>query len=147
MEITQDVIIERPIADIVAMLSDPDHPYHWHRDLVSLERTGGTPGQPGATARLTYNDKGRTFKLDEEIVAVRLPVDTVTTYKAAGMTHTLTTTLEEVGPTTTKVTVHNAIKLPRLAKLAGPIIEKATRGQTEVRARDLKRYLETGSID
>ena len=146
VELTQEVVIDAPIAEVAALLADPEGPRKWHRDLQSIKVVKGTPGKPGVVAELTYLDKGRKFKVTETIVSLDLPRKTVTTYKGPGMLHTLTTTLEELGPESTKVTVHNDIKLSGLAKVGGPIIGKGTKGQMETRAADLKTVLEGGSI-
>jgi uncharacterized protein YndB with AHSA1/START domain len=146
VELTQDVVIDVPIEEVAQLLADPEGPRRWHRDLQSIDVKKGKPGQPGCVSEMTYLDKGRTFRVTETIVSLDLPRQTVSTYKGPGMLHTLTTTLEELGPDSTKVTVHNHIKLSGLAKVGGPIIGKGTAGQMKHRAEDLKMVLEGGSL-
>ncbi len=146
VELTQDVVIDRPIAEVAALLADPEGPRKWHRGLERITVKKGTPGTEGAVSEMAYNDKGRTFKVTETIVKLDLPRQVVTTYKGPGMLHTLTTSLEELGPEQTHVTVHNHIKLSGLAKVGGPIIGKGTQGQMETRLADFKTVLEGGSI-
>lgn len=148
MDLTQTVTVEAPIDEIARLLTDPATSRAWHRDLLSATVKRGTDGKPGAVIELVYSDKGRTFKVEEELVANDLPDGpAVTIYKGPGMKHRLTTSLASLGASSTEVTVHNEIKLSGVAKLAGPVIGMGTRGQMETRARDLKRYLETGAID
>ncbi|MBJ7470568.1 MAG: SRPBCC family protein [Solirubrobacteraceae bacterium] len=146
MHLSQDVIIDAPIAQVAELLADPQGPRKWHRDLQSIDLKRGTAGTPGAVSELTYLDKGRTFKVTETIVSLDLPRQTVSTYKGPGMLHTLTTTLKELGPSSTRVTVDNDIKLSGVAKFAGPVISKGTAGQMKHRAEDLKTVLEGGSL-
>lgn len=146
VELTQEVVIDAPIAQVAELLADPQGPRRWHRDLASIDVKKGTAGKPGCVTEMTYLDKGRKFKVTETIVSLDLPRQTVSTYKGPGMLHTLTTTLEELGPDSTRVTVHNDIKLSGLAKVGGPLISKGTEGQMKTRAADLKTVLEGGSI-
>lgn len=147
MDLKQEVVVDRPIDEVARVLSDPETSLAWHRDLVSATVKRGTAGKPGVVTELVYSDKGRKFKVEEELVSLDLPAAAVTVYKGPGMKHRLTTSLEDLGDGKTKVTVENEIKLSGVAKLAGPVIGMGTRGQMETRARDLKRYLETGAID
>lgn len=147
MELKQEVVVDVPIDEVARLLADPATSRAWHRDLLSATVKRGTDGKPGAVTELVYSDKGRKFKVEEELVSLDLPKGAVTVYKGPGMKHRLTTSLQDLGDGRTKVTVENDIKLSGVAKLAGPVIGMGTRGQMETRARDLKRYLETGSID
>lgn len=147
MELKQEIVVEVPIDEVARLLSDPATSRAWHRDLLSATVKRGTDGKPGVVTELVYSDKGRKFKVEEELVSIDFPEAAVTIYKGPGMKHRLTTSLEALTDTSTKVTVHNDIKLSGVAKLAGPVIGMGTRGQMETRARDLKSYLETGAID
>lgn len=147
VDLKQEVIVDRPIDEVAELLTDPATSRAWHRDLLSATVKRGTDGKPGAVTELVYSDKGRKFKVEEEIISLDLPAGAVTTYKGPGMKHRLTTSLRDLGDGKTQVTVENQIKLSGVAKLAGPVIGMGTRGQMETRARDLQRYLETGSID
>lgn len=146
VEFTQDVVIEQPIGEVAAKLADPDHLKAWHLDLVSVERVSGTPGEAGAQSVLNYDNKGRKFRLEETIVESDLPQRTVARYEAMGMKHTLTTTLEAIDAESTRISVHNDMALSGAAKLAGPMLAKSLKKQTDKRVGYLKQWLETGTV-
>ncbi len=147
MEFEQDIDIEKPIDEVTELLSDPDHVAHWHRDLVRIERVSGEPGSPGAKSVLHYDHKGRKFQLQETMLVHRLPEESVATYEAMGMKHTLTTRLEPIDDTRTRVKLHNHMELSGMAKLAFPMLSGSLQEQTDKRVLDLKRWAETGSVD
>lgn len=146
MDFTQDVLIEKPIDEVAALLSDPDHIKRWHRDLVSIERVSGEPGAVGSKAVLNYDHKGRKFRLEETILEQDLPRKTVARYETTGMKHLLTTTLTAEGDGATRVRVDNDMHLSGMAKLAAPMLQGSLRKQVDKRVLDLKTWAETGEL-
>lgn len=143
VEFTQDVVVSRPLAEVVELLSDPEHAKHWQKELQSIEPLSGTPGQPGAKSKMSYeSSSGRKFQLEETIVSSDLPTEAVSTYETSGMKHTVTSHLEALDASSTRVVMHNAMQLSGMAKLAGPILQKSLKEQIEQRSDDLKAYLE-----
>lgn len=145
MDFSQDVLIEKPRDEVAALLSDPDHITHWHRDLVSIERVSGKPGAVGSKAVLNYDNKGRKFRLEETVLEQDLPRKTVAVYETTGMKHTLTTTLTAEGDAT-RVRVDNDMHLSGMAKLAAPMLQGTLRKQVDKRVLDLKTWAETGEL-
>lgn len=144
MELSQELVVAVPLDRVVQLLSDPDHPFKWQKELVSIDRLKGEPGEAGSKAKLSYkSSSGREFVLEETVVTHELPGESVSKYETSGMKHTVTTNVEAVDAGHTKVTVETAMTLTGMAKFAAPLLEKTLREQVETRGEDLGRYLES----
>lgn len=62
------LVIDRPVHEVFAYVSDFDNDRHWRGELIELEHVGGTPGEVGACYRQRIHWEGRemdtTFELD-----------------------------------------------------------------------------------
>ncbi|RJQ82828.1 SRPBCC family protein [Pseudonocardiaceae bacterium YIM PH 21723] len=144
MRFSKEVIFNQPLRRVAELLGDPDHIRHWQADLVSITRDSGTPGSAGAKSTLSYNSKGRAFELHETLVAAELPAQTVSSYEAPGMVHTITNQLAEVDEHSTKLISDNEITFTGPMRAMGPLLGATLRRQSEQRLEHLKAYVDTG---
>lgn len=54
MQYTQEMVVEVPLGRFVELFDDPTNLPKWQEGLLSFEPLSGTPGQVGATSRLTF---------------------------------------------------------------------------------------------
>ena len=54
MKYSIDIIIEKPLDEVIRKLDNVDNMKHWQKGLVATEHISGTPGEIGAKMRLKY---------------------------------------------------------------------------------------------
>ena len=67
MKFKLELPINKPRAEVWKAFDNIENMKKWQPSLVSFELISGTPGQPGAVSKLTYNEGGREFALIEKI--------------------------------------------------------------------------------
>jgi hypothetical protein len=94
------VIIERPRDRVIELFDDPKNLLAWMPDLKSFEPVSGTPGQPGAVSKLTFDQNGRRFEMTETITARSLPREFSGVYETSFATNRIRNVFEDLGPKT-----------------------------------------------
>ena len=85
MKYTCKVVINLPREKVIELFDNPDNMFKWQPDLVSFEHIEGTPGEPGAKSKLTYDMKGRETVLIETLTLKDLPERFEGTYDTKGI--------------------------------------------------------------
>lgn len=67
MKFTLQLPINKPCTEVWNAFDNPDNMKKWQPSLLSFDRISGTRGQPGAVARLTYEENGQQFALIEKV--------------------------------------------------------------------------------
>ena len=67
MKFKLELPINKPRTEVWKAFDNFENMKKWQPSLVSFEPLSGTPGQPGAVSKLTYNESGREFALIEKI--------------------------------------------------------------------------------
>src|SRR5688572_5989960 len=67
MKFKHELPINKPRVEVWKAFDNVENMKKWQPSLVSFEPISGTPGQPGAVSKLTYNEGGREFALIEKI--------------------------------------------------------------------------------
>ncbi|MGZ5244525.1 MAG: SRPBCC family protein, partial [Bacteroidia bacterium] len=73
MKFTVETEINQPVEKVVKLFDNPENMKHWQPGLISFETISGTPGQPGAKARLKYKMGKREIEMIETITVNKLP--------------------------------------------------------------------------
>ena len=92
-EYTVSVEIDLPRDRVIELFDDPDNLFKWQTGLRSYEHLSGEAGQPGATARLVFENKGRRIELIEMVTARNLPDEFNGRYEWQGGHNTLVKTI------------------------------------------------------
>jgi len=74
-----------PVTRVVELFDSVDNLKEWQPGFVSFEPVSGTPGQPGAKARLQYKMGKREIEMIETITVKNLPHEFSGTYEAKGV--------------------------------------------------------------
>lgn len=85
MKYTQEIIINKPIKEVVALFDNPNNLYEWMEGLQKIEHLSGTPGEPGAKSKLLFKMGNREIEMIETITARDLPTEFSGTYEATGV--------------------------------------------------------------
>ena len=67
MKFKLELPIHKPRADVWKAFDNTENIRKWQPTLIKFEPVSGTPGQPGAISKLTYEEGGREFTLVEKI--------------------------------------------------------------------------------
>lgn len=94
--------IAAPRDEVWRQFDDPERMKVWQPTLQSFEPLSGTPGQPGAVSRLTYQEDGRTIVLTETILERRQPEFFSGTYDSGMAINKVANRLEAVDATRTR---------------------------------------------
>jgi len=68
MKFKLETIINKPQANVWSAFNNIENLQKWQPTLTTHELLSGTPGQPDATTKLTYEEGGREFSLVEKII-------------------------------------------------------------------------------
>ena len=85
MKYTCEVTIDKPRAEVVEKLDNPDNMKYWQKGLISFEHLNGEPGKPGAESRLVYQMGKRRIEMIETITRRDLPTHFHAIYEAGNV--------------------------------------------------------------
>ena len=67
MKFKLEFTINKPRSEVWKAFDNTGNMKKWQPSLTGFEHVSGTPGQPGAVSKLTYQENGREFALMERI--------------------------------------------------------------------------------
>jgi uncharacterized protein YndB with AHSA1/START domain len=127
--------INQPVETVYQAYVDPDNMLKWTANLESIEVVKGRFGEPGATARLHYNKKGRKSMLEDRLEYLEPRRKIVSRVTGGGLTALVDTTFSgSVDGTDLTVTwqgAGNNIFIGLLLSLLGQKIRKQATGELQ----------------
>ena len=137
-------ILELPInksrAEVWKAFDNVENMKKWQPSLVSFEPLSGTPGQPGAVSKLTYNEGGREFALIEKITRRDEPTSFDGVYENNFADNIVRNKFIEQGKDQTLWVMETEFTFKTLLmKILGPIMKKNFVTRTQ---RDMERFKE-----
>jgi hypothetical protein len=126
MEYKLDIIINKPVAEVVALFENPDNLKEWQPELVSFEHLSGDKGQPGSKSKIVYLMGKRECEMIETIERNELPEMFIATYETNGVVNRMENQFKAVGSDQTHWTANNEFQFTSLGmKLMGFFMKKA----------------------
>jgi hypothetical protein len=126
MEYKLDIIINKPVAEVVALFENPDNLKEWQPELVSFEHLSGDKGQPGSKSKIVYLMGKRECEMIETIERNELPEMFIATYETNGVVNRMENRFKAVGSDQTHWTTNNEFQFTSLGmKLMGFFMKKA----------------------
>jgi carbon monoxide dehydrogenase subunit G len=119
MKYTTEIVVSKPIGEVVALFDNPDNLKYWMEGLQSFEPISGTPGQAGAKSRLTFLIGKRKLEMTETITSKNLPHEFSGVYEANGGYNTVVNRFEDIDGKQTKYTAEHEFKMSGVMKLLG----------------------------
>ena len=80
-----EIVIDRPVNEVISKLDSAQNLKHWQSGLVSTEHLSGTPGELGAKMRLKYRFGKREMEMVETILKRAFPDEFHASYTTKGM--------------------------------------------------------------
>ena len=143
MKYTLDIIINKPIDEVIALFDNPDNLKKWQPELVSFESISGEAGQPGAQSKLVYLMGKRKCEMVETIETRNLPDEFTGTYETQGVFNRVENRFKPVGSDQTHWTTHTEFQFTSLGmKLMGFFMKKAFPKQTMQFMQQFKNFAE-----
>ena len=105
MKYTIDVIIDRPVNEVVEHFDDSDKLREWMDGLQRIEHLEGEPGEVGAKSKLYFDMGNRQIEMLETIKEKNLPEKFSGLYVADGVYNLNTMSFRETGANQTRLTL------------------------------------------
>ena len=144
--VESDAIIERPVEEVWAFISDPRNEPKWHTDILEIESTASASGGPGtawvlgSTLLVTVQFMGRK-KYEVEVTGLeenrRLQLTT-----KGGPLKPIATYVLEPAEGGTRFTRHLDMPLEGPWRLMQPLMRRSVRGRNARFVQNLKGILE-----
>lgn len=146
MKYTSEIIINKPLAEVIDKLDNKDNIKHWQRGLINVEDLEGTPGQVGAKMKLSYQMGKRNMELVETIVKNNFPHEFDATYDAKGVHNIQKNKFEALDENTTKWISHSEFQFQSFGmKIFGFLMPGAFKKQSMKYLNDFKNFVESGT--
>ncbi|MFJ6415221.1 SRPBCC family protein [Paeniglutamicibacter sp. NPDC091659] len=142
MDFAQEITVNIPRNRFIELFDDPENLKHWQKGLLSFEAVSGTPGEPGATSRLTYKQGKGTMEMVETVTRRELPDAFDGTYDAKGVHNICKNEFHDVGGTATRWVAHNTFEFTGLMKIVGLLFGSMFKKQSLRMMNEFKSFAE-----
>ena len=142
MDFTQEITVNIPRNRFIELFDDPENLKHWQKGLLSFEAVSGTPGEPGATSRLTYKQGKGTMEMVETVTRRELPDAFDGTYDAKGVHNICKNEFHDVGGTATRWVAHNTFEFTGFMKIVGLLFGSMFKKQSLKMMNEFKSFAE-----
>lgn len=143
MKYTSEIEINKPIDQVVALFDNVDHLPKWMKGLKAYEHISGTPGQPGAKAKLTFLMGSREISMVETITVRRLPQEFSGTYETKGVFNLVKNKFEPLSGQRTKYISEQEFRFSGFMKLIAFLMPGAFKKQSMKYLHDFKTFVES----
>jgi len=140
MKFKLELPINKSRVEVWKAFDNTENMKKWQPTLVSFEPISGTPGQPGAVAKLTYEEGGRKFILMEKITRRDEPNGFDGVYENNFADNMVKNKFVEQGKDQTLWVMETEFTFKTLImKIMGPLMKKNLVTRTQ---RDMERFKE-----
>jgi uncharacterized protein YndB with AHSA1/START domain len=138
-----DVTIDANVDAVWAAFDNPDNRRRWQTNFHAYEHKTGEPGQPGATAELTFDEKGKLVVLTETITERRERSFLACTYESGQGTTTIVNQFADIEGKQTRWTSWCRFSFTGFMKVMSLFMGGAIRKRTEADMQRFKLMVET----
>jgi len=85
MKYSCEIVINKPVNEVISKLDSAQNLKHWQAGLVATEHVSGTPGELGAKMKLKYRFGRREMEMVETILKRAFPEEFHASYTTKGM--------------------------------------------------------------
>lgn len=138
-----EIVVNLPRSRVIELFDDPDNLAKWQPGMRSYQHLSGEPGQPGAKARLEYDEGGRKVELIETILRRDLPEAFNGYYEGPGVKNWIRNRFVEEGPDQTRWIVDTEFAFSGLMKIMAPFMRGGMAKQTQTFMHNFEAFAET----
>lgn len=142
MKYVTEVIIDRPIDEVVNLFDNPENMEYWMEGLQSYEHISGTPGEPGAKTKMYFKMGKRDIEMIETIISKNLPSEMTTTYEAKNVHNILVNRFLSLDGSKTKYITDNEFQFFGFMKLMAFFLSGSFKKSSMKYLTDFKKFVE-----
>lgn len=149
MQYTTEILIDKPISEVIKKFNSADNLKHWQEGLLSTEHISGTPNQLGAKMKLNFSFGKRKMEIIETVTKQEFPNELHVTYTTKGVRNVQENYFKAIENNTTKwISVIDCQPTSFKISLMLFLMPSAFKKQTETYMINFKKFVEEGiSID
>jgi len=146
MRYTTEILIKKPISEVIKKLKSSDNLKHWQEGLVSTAHISGTPNELGAKMRLNYSFGKRKMEIIETVTMQDFPNKIYSTYTTKGIRNIQENHFKSIENEFTKWISINEFQ-PTNFKMSMMLLlmPKAFKKQTKMYMTNFKNFVEKGT--
>lgn len=146
MQYITEILIEKPLTEVLKKMDSPENMKHWQNGLLSAEHISGVPGEFGAKMKLKYDHGNRKMELIETITKRNFPREFHVNYNTKGMLNIQQNFFESIDDERTRWISKNEFQPTTFAMNAMLFfMPKAFKKQTERYMTNFKNFVEHGT--
>lgn len=144
MEYITEIVIERPIDEVMALFKNPDNLKHWQRGLISTSLLKGKSGEKGAKRKLKINIEGRQITMIETITKCDLPQHWHARYTTDNMRSYQENYFEAKSENKTYWKTTSKFEFQGYMRIVGSVLPGIFKRRSEMVIKDFKAFAEKG---
>ncbi|NRD21408.1 SRPBCC family protein [Winogradskyella eckloniae] len=146
MQYTTEILIKKPISEVIKKLDSTENLKHWQDGLVSTEHISGTPNELGATMKLNYCFGKRHMEIIETVTKQNFPNEFHASYTTVGVRNIQENYFKTTEDNYTKWISINEFQ-PTNFKMSAMLflMPSAFKKQTQTYLRNFKNFVENGT--
>lgn len=145
MKYTTEIIIKKPIEEVVKGFVNHENMKYWQPELLSHETIEGRAGEEGAKSRLKYKMGKRKLEMLETIHKRNLPEAYDTVYEAKGVLNIQYNSFEKLGEEETKWISENEFRFKGIMRAMALFMPGAFRKQSMKYMKQFKAFAENNT--
>jgi uncharacterized membrane protein len=142
MEYTTEIIVDRPIEEVMDLFKNPDYLKHWQRGLKSTKLLKGVSGQEGAKRKLKINLEGREITMIETITKCDLPYHWHARYTSQGLVSLQQNYFESRAKNQTYWKTTSEFQFEGYMKIVGRLLPGIFKNRSKRVMQDFKKFAE-----
>ncbi len=143
MKYTEEIVINKPVEQVVELFDNPDNMDKWMEGLQSSETISGRAGQPGAKSKLRFKMGKRDIEMIETVTVRNLPEEYSTTYEADGVFNIVKNRFIAMPDGKTKFVNEQEFQFKGFMKIIGFLMPGAFKKQSRKYLNDFKNFVES----
>jgi hypothetical protein len=146
MRYSTEILIEKPIEEVIQKMGSVENMKHWQEGLVSTEHISGVPKKFGAKMKLNFDFGNRKMELIETITKHEYPKEFHATYHTKGIRNIQQNYFESTPKGYTKWVCKNEFE-PTNFKMNAMLLlmPRAFKKQTNIYMKNFKNFVENGT--
>lgn len=142
MQYREQIVIEKPVDEVVKHFTNPDTYADWMQGFNKMEPLSGEPGKPGSKTLFVFRMGKREMSMLETIIENNLPRLMKVTFEAKGVFNTVISRFEAQSATSTLYINDQDFQFKGFMKLIGWLMPGAFKKQSRKFLEDFKAFVE-----
>ncbi|HCF62925.1 MAG TPA: SRPBCC family protein [Ferruginibacter sp.] len=142
MQYREQIVIEKPLQDVVRHFTNPDTYAEWMKGFIKMEPLSGEPGTPGAKTNFVFKMGNREMTMLETILENNLPHSFKVSFEARGVFNIVVSRFEAQSATSTLYINDQDFKFSGFMKIIGWLMPGAFKKQSRKFLEDFKAFVE-----